>query len=176
MALVPTYPAVWAKRGHRPKASSRRRHKWRYDYAFVHPESGRNIHYICSTVDTDMRAAALEAFVAEADIGPHRQVVLVLDGAGWHTANRLKVPEGVHLAFLPPYSPELQPAERLFPLVNESLANRTFRSIEALEDVLAKRLRYLSSNPTSSRPTPGSTGVPRTSRRSRSANLHDHAV
>lgn len=43
VALVPTYPAVWAKRGHRPKASSRRRYKWRYDYAFVHGEGVRRL-------------------------------------------------------------------------------------------------------------------------------------
>lgn len=30
--------------------------------------------------------------------------------AGWHTSVRLRVPEDVHLLFLPPYSPELQPA------------------------------------------------------------------
>jgi putative transposase len=37
--------------------------------------------------------------------------VLVLDWAGWHASARLRVPEHVHLLFLPPYSPELQPAE-----------------------------------------------------------------
>ncbi len=34
--------------------------------------------------------------------------------------------------WLPPYSPELQPAERLWPLVDAPIANRTFDSIEEL--------------------------------------------
>jgi transposase len=43
-------------------------------------------------------------------------VVLVLDNAGWHSSDKLVAPEGLMLAFLPPYSPELQPAERLWEL------------------------------------------------------------
>ena len=49
-------------------------------------------------------------------------MLLVLDGARWHTSKSLKIPEGIHLEFLPPYSPELQPAERLWPLTNEPIA------------------------------------------------------
>ncbi len=44
------------------------------------------------------------------------------------------MPEHVHLLFLPPYSPELQPAEHLWPLTNDVLINRYFASIEELED------------------------------------------
>jgi hypothetical protein len=46
---------------------------------------------------------------------------LVVDGAGWHTAKKkkLKVPEGIHLEFLPSHSPELQPSERLWTLSDE---------------------------------------------------------
>jgi DDE superfamily endonuclease len=48
-------------------------------------------------------------------LGSAKQIVLVLDGAGWHNSSQLKIPYGIHLVFLPPYSPELQPAERLWP-------------------------------------------------------------
>jgi transposase len=44
------------------------------------------------------------------------------------------VPDHVHLLFLPAYSPELQPAEHLWPLTNAVLRNRHFASIEDLED------------------------------------------
>ena len=65
--------------------------------------------------------------------------MLVLDRAGWHASPKLRVPEHVHLLFLPPYSPELQPAELLWPLTNTALANRHFASIGALEDAQAER-------------------------------------
>ncbi len=141
--LIPSYRAQWAKKGRRPVASSRRTYKWVYDYAFVHPASGDMVHLVCSTVDTEMMSAVLAEFAEAADVSPRRQVVLVLDGAGWHRSHTLVVPEGLHLVFLPPYSPELQPAERLFPLINEALANRTFTSMQELEQRLYARIRAL---------------------------------
>jgi transposase len=58
-----------------------------------------------------------------------------LDRAGWHSTQRLRVHDHVHLLFLPAYSPELQPAEHLWPLTNAPLINRHFESIEQLEEV-----------------------------------------
>lgn len=53
------------------------------------------------------------------------------------------MPEGIHLVFLPAYSPELQPAERLWPLVNEPLINEAFESIDEVEELVYQRCRRL---------------------------------
>ena len=57
------------------------------------------------------------------------------DNAGWHGPKNLAVPDGIALAFLPPYSPERQPerqpAERLWPLVDEPVANRHFATLDS---------------------------------------------
>jgi transposase len=76
----------------------------------------------------------LAEFARQVGASPSKQIVLVLDRAGWHTSVKLRVPEHVHLLFLPPYSPELQPAEHLWPLTNSVLVNRHFTTIEELED------------------------------------------
>jgi transposase len=75
--------------------------------------------------------------------GRKRHIVLVLDNAGWHGPEGLVVPEGISLVFLPPYSPELQPAEHLWPLVDEPVANRHFATLADLEAVIAERCRRL---------------------------------
>lgn len=49
--------------------------------------------------------------------------------------------------FLPPPSPELQPAERLGPLIDELVANRTFATLDELEAVLGERCRTLRADP-----------------------------
>lgn len=59
-------------------------------------------------------------------VGKTKRVILPLDQAGWHITEKLQVPEGIHLLPMPPYSPELQPASRLWPLVNEPLVNQAF--------------------------------------------------
>ena len=75
-------------------------------------------------VNIELFNQALADFAQHFGLGPERQVVLVLDQAGWHISKEVVLPEGLHLAFLPSYSPEMQPAERLWPIVNEAVANR----------------------------------------------------
>ena len=62
--------------------------------------------------------------------------LIVLDQAGWHSKNEL--PAGIELEFLPSYSPELQPAERLWELTDDPLVNKCFKNLDDLEAVLKK--------------------------------------
>ena len=71
----------------------------------------------------------------------------VVDRAAWHKSRASLVPEGIHLIFLPAYSPELQPAKRLWTLTNESVANRSFENLDELEEVLMYRCRQLLKRP-----------------------------
>ncbi len=57
------------------------------------------------------------------------------------------MPLGIHWEFLPPYSPELQPAEHLWQLSDEPLVNRKFESLDALEETLASRSNTLAAMP-----------------------------
>ena len=52
----------------------------------------------------------------------------------------------MHLAKLPAYSPELQPAERLWPIINEGVANRTFRALAELMKVIESRCDHMENN------------------------------
>ena len=74
-------------------------------------------------------------------------MILVLDGAGSHIAKDLEVPDGIELMVLPPYSPELQPAEHLWPLTDEALANDHFETLDDLDETLAERCRILADDP-----------------------------
>jgi len=128
-------------------ALSRRRYQWLYLYGFVHPSSGDVRWWSLPTVSTEAFSLALKQFARDVGVGPKKHVLLVLDGAGWHTSLALKVPEYVHFAFLPPYSPELQPAERLWPLVNEVVANRPVETLDDLEYVVLERCLELRTQP-----------------------------
>jgi transposase len=97
------------------------------------------VFHLATSVSIPLFEAELAAFAHAVGASPAKQLVLVLDRAGWHSTHRLRVPDHVHLLFLPPYSPELPPAEHLWPLTNTVLLNRHFASIEELEDVQAAR-------------------------------------
>jgi transposase len=147
IGLKPILHKVWCFDGQRPIAPVQHRYEWRYLVGFVHPASGRTVFHLASTVSIPLFEVELAAFARAVGAGPRKQIVLVLDRAGWHTSVHLQVPEHVHLLFLPAYSPELQPAEHLWALTNTALANRRFASIDALEDVQAERCVALQARP-----------------------------
>jgi hypothetical protein len=143
LGLLPVVRRVWAPRGRRPVAPVRRRYEWLYAYGFVRPTTGQTWWCLLPTVSTEAFALALREFARDEGLGPTKRAVLVLDRAGWHAAAGLTLPAGIHPAFLPAASPELQPAERLWPLLDEPAANRAFADLGDLEAVLVERCRTL---------------------------------
>lgn len=138
---------MWAPIGVRPIAVGHHRFEWLYVIALVAPGTGEVVWYIATGINKTFFESLLAVFAAETGAGKTRVIVLVLDNAGWHTPENLRVPDGIRLVFLPPYSPELQPAERLWPLVDEPLANRCFATLQDLDAALAERCRTLTGMP-----------------------------
>lgn len=126
---------------------TRRRYEWNYVWGFVHPRSGRTEWMITSTVSGAGTSAVLAHFAEQVGASSDRRIVLVVDGAGWHSAGDVVIPAGIHLVFQPAYSPQVQPSERLWPLIRESLANRDFVDIAEHRDVTARRCRELADQP-----------------------------
>ena len=112
----------------------------------MRPGGGEVQWLILPEVDTVVFSLALNHFAKAVGAGPQKHIVLVLDRAGWHSSKDLVVPDGIHLVFLPAYSPELQPAEHLWPLVHEAVANRRIETLDELEDLLAERCRSLAND------------------------------
>ena len=115
-----------------------------YVYGFVHPYSGRSEWWLLGGVNTPAMSAVLAEFAALVGAGEHKRVLLVLDRAGWHVSKDLVVPAGIHLVHLPACTPELQPAERLWPPLREAVANESFADLAALDARLSARCGELS--------------------------------
>ena len=167
LGLKPIRRRMWAPKGQRPLALGHHRYEWLYVTAFVQPSTGETFWSVSTGVSKPFFAALLAKFAEESGAGRDRRIVLNLDNAGWHTPKGLPVPDGLRLEYLPPYSPELQPAERLWELVDEPLVNKHFARLSDLEVVVAERCRTLDRDrPTikrPSRPTLTSTGGPKPS-------------
>jgi DDE superfamily endonuclease len=147
LGLKPIVRRVWSLKGHRPTANGRTRYEWLYVYGFVHPAGGRNLELIIPRVDTRWMNAALEEFAAWADPTRSKTIVLLVDNAGWHVAKGLVLPPGLVLHHLPPCTPELQPAEALWPLVRECVANKGFAEMDEMAPVVVDRCHWLIHHP-----------------------------
>ena len=108
-------------------------------YAFVQPQTGETYWWLLPYVNTELFNRVLQDFAQHFGVGKTKRVILPLDQAGWHITEKLQVPEGIHLLPMPAYSPELQPAERLWPLVNEPLVNQAFDRLREVEEMVYQR-------------------------------------
>ena len=59
-------------------------------------------------------------------------IIMVLDNGAFHKAKKLKIPDNIKLIFLPPYSPELNPAEKMWAKLKRSFTNKLFHSMEEI--------------------------------------------
>jgi len=61
--------------------------------------------------------------------------VVLLDRAGWHTTDKLKLPHNISLIFLPSRAPELNPVENIWQFLRANwLSNTVFDGIEHIID------------------------------------------
>lgn len=143
LGLKPVLRDVWVPEGEQPIANVNWRFQWLWLYGFVHPESGETYWWILPQVNINLFNRVLADFAQHFGVGKNKRIVLAMDQAGWHTSEQVKVPEGIHLELMPSHSPELQPAERLWPLTNEAIANKLFPNLDELEEVLFQRCQIL---------------------------------
>ena len=143
LGLKPVLRSVWAPKGQRPTALGHHRFLWLYVTAFVGPATGETVWYLTDTVSKPLFADLLDAFAKAVGAGPDKRVVLLLDNAGWHTLPNLVVTDGLRLVYLPPYSPQLQPAETLWTLVDEPIVNTFVPNLDRLIDTITERCTNL---------------------------------
>lgn len=64
---------------------------------------------------------------------PKEYKILFLDNGAFHKATRLVIPNNIALCFLPPYSPELNPAEKIWAFLKRKITNKAFNKLEDLQ-------------------------------------------
>ena len=129
-----TLTAVWAQTGSRPSRVKQTEYEWVYLYAAVNPLTGVSSAMLAPTVNTAYMNEHLRFISGQVAPGGH--AILVLDQAGWHVARALVVPDNVTLLHLPPYSPELNPVERVWAFLRSHyLSNRIYKDYDDLFDV-----------------------------------------
>lgn len=115
--------------------------EYTYAFAAVSPRDGRVVSLVLPWAD----AATMSLFLTHvATEFPDDYCLVVLDGAGWHVANELRIPSRIKLIALPPYSPELNPTEQLWEHLREHyFGNLVFASLEDVALHLCHALRDL---------------------------------
>jgi len=134
----------WCTFGHRPPWIVHDRYEWVWVSIAVTPQSGECCCLLLPHVDT----ICLNLFLATMrEEWPGERIGVVLDGSGSHRGEKVVWPEGIVPLPLPPYSPELDPAEQCLRHLRKRLANEVFATIEEMKDALTRELQRLWAHP-----------------------------
>ena len=141
-----TLTRLWARRGSRPRAPRDRRYSWAYLFGAVCPERAVGAALVLPFANTE----AMNRHLAEIShhVRPGAHAVLVLDGAGWHGAKALAIPDNLTLLPLPPYSPELNPVENVWQYLRQNqLSLRVWPDYTAIVESCCKAWNALVATP-----------------------------
>ncbi len=67
---------------------------------------------------------------------PSELKLMVLDNGAFHKAKSLIIPANIALIFLPPYSPELNPAEKIWAILKRKFTNRLHHTLDEVSDFI----------------------------------------
>lgn len=83
--------------------------------------------------DTELFQLFLDEFSKQQ---PKELKLIVVDNAAFHKAKKLRIPENIILIFQPPYSPELNPAEKIWAKFKRTFTNKLFSDLDSLSDFI----------------------------------------
>lgn len=73
---------------------------------------------------------------------PAELKIIFLDNGAFHPSKSLIIPHNIGLLFLPPYSPELNPAEKIGRHLKDNLGNTLFKTLDELSNKLQSLIQH----------------------------------
>jgi transposase len=140
--LLPVIRRCWALKGVRVHVPYATRYQWGYLHEALEVDGEHRIELLFTpAIDQDIHAAFLKQ-IGESD--PRARHVIIQDQAGFHLRDGdARLPANVRVLSLPPYSPELNPVEKLGDLVKDAICNQLFTALRPLEDAILAELAPL---------------------------------
>ncbi len=142
--LITWHKRRYCPKGIRPAWLLRRKYEWTWLYAAVEPVTGEDFCLYLPRLDGNCYEVFLQHLSQRY---PEDLISLARDNAPAHIKKAVVIPDNILPLAFPPYSPELNPAERWFLEFRRILANRLFDSLDALEAALTNVLESYWHNP-----------------------------
>jgi transposase len=122
-------------RGIKPICPFQQVFKSTYLFGAFSPITGDSLQLILPTCNGDNFQIFLDILSSK---NPDEFKIIVLDNGAFHKAKKLNIPKNIALIFLPPYSPELNPAEKMWAKYKREFSNLLFESLDKLETFMCQ--------------------------------------
>jgi hypothetical protein len=127
-------------KGVKPICNFQQVYKNTYLFGAFSPINGNHFLYELNTCDADTFQCFLNQFSA---YEPEEYKIIVLDNGAFHKAKSLQIPDNISLLFLPPYAPELNPAEKMWQGIKRQFSNQYYKTIEEISSFFTNVARGL---------------------------------
>lgn len=139
IGLHDAHRRCWSLKGVRVVKKRQQEYDWCYVCGALEVVSGASEFRLLPTVGLELTRGFLEQ-IAQSDPDAHH--VIIWDQAGFHfRPGDGRLPERVHVLPLPAYSPELNPAEKIWDILKDAVCNQVYSGIRALEGAACAALQ-----------------------------------
>jgi transposase len=130
-------------RGIQPVCSFQQVFEYTYLFGAFSPITGHQFQLEMPACNTENFQLFLHEFSLQHS---NEYKIVVLDNGAFHKAKSLIIPDNIGLLFLPPYSPELNPAEKIWQHIKRKFTNKHFKSLEEISSFFSETIQQLSSD------------------------------
>ena len=116
------------------------KNKSNYLFGAFSPITGSHFEMEMPFCNTDTFQIFLNEFSKEK---PKEFKIILLDNGAFHKAARLKIPDNIHLLFIPPYSPELNPAEKIWWKMKRAFSGKLHKTLDHVSEFINREVELL---------------------------------
>ena len=124
-------------KGVKPIVTFKQQFKNTYLYGSFSPINGNNFVWEVNGVDGAIFEAYLKDF---SQYYPEEYKIVIIDNAGFHATKTIEIPDNIKLINIPPYTPELNPSEKIWQYIKQKFKNQSFDDIEQLKSWLHNKV------------------------------------
>lgn len=138
--LMTKQKRVLISKGIQPVCKYQHSYKWLWLWGCFSPINGESFYWETPIVSNDIFEKFLEDFAKQK---PKELKIMIIDNAGFHACQNIKIPENVKLIRIPPYTPELNPAEKVWQWMKDRVAMKMFSSTQQLQQKITQLIHQL---------------------------------
>jgi len=138
--LMTKQKRVLVSKGIKPIGKYQHSYKWLWLWGCFSPINGQSFYWETPIVSNDIFESFLKDFSNQT---PKELKIMIMDNAGFHACQNIYVPKNIKLIRIPPYSPELNPAEKVWQWMKDKVAMKFFKDIETLQEKITQMVHQL---------------------------------
>ena len=138
--LITKQKRVITAKGIKPIGKYKHSYLYKWLWGSFSPITGESFCMTTQGVCKDFFIKYLEDFSKHK---PRELKIMIIDNAAFHSTKDIVLPENIVLMPIPPYCPELNPAEKVWQWMKDKIAMKIYETLDILENKMDKLINDL---------------------------------